>query len=130
MMRKIYTQIILQGYKKFILVIAFAVSVVMLQSYKEDSFFIGETGLLAKTIKCYPNPAVSFVNFEFPTDLISKDYSLKVYSFTGKQMFEINITSAKATLTFTNDFYRGIYVYQLHDKSGKIVETGKFQIVK
>ena len=82
----------------------------------------------AKTIKCYPNPAISFVNFEFLTDYISKDYSLQIYSFTGKKMYELNITSAKATLTFTNEFYRGIYVYQLRDKDGKILETGKFQV--
>src|SRR5215471_14730844 len=129
-MHNIYTQKILQGFKKFILVIAFGLSISILQSYKPNPYFVEETGLQAKMIKCYPNPAVSFINFEFPLDVVSKDYSLSVYSFTGKKMYEISITSAKATLTFTNDFYRGIYVYQLHDKSGKIIETGKFQIVK
>ena len=45
-------------------------------------------------------------------------------------MYEMNITSAKATITFSNDFYRGIYIYQLKDKDSRIVETGKFQVNK
>lgn len=87
------------------------------------------SGMQVNTIKCYPNPAVSFVNFDnIPADFISKNYTLQVYSFTGKKMYETNVTSTKITLTFTNDFYRGIYIYQLQDKSGKIFETGKFQV--
>ncbi len=82
----------------------------------------------AKTIKCYPNPAISFINFDFPIDYTSKNYSLQVYSFTGKKMYEVNVTSLKLTLTFNNEFYRGIYIYQLRDKDGKILETGKFQV--
>ena len=27
-------------------------------------------------------------------------------------------------------FYRGIYIFQLIDKNGIVVETGKFQVVK
>jgi hypothetical protein len=84
----------------------------------------------AKTIRCYPNPAISFVNFDIPADYISKSYSLQVYSFTGKKMYEINVNTSKFTLTFTSEFYRGIYVYQLRDKAGKILETGKFQVNK
>ena len=29
-----------------------------------------------------------------------------------------------------DDFYRGMYVYQLSDKDGKIIDSGKFQVVK
>jgi Secretion system C-terminal sorting domain len=82
----------------------------------------------AKTIRCYPNPAISFINFDFPVDYTAKNYSLQVYSFTGKKMYEVNVASLKLTLTFTNEFYRGIYIYQLRDKDGKILETGKFQV--
>jgi hypothetical protein len=82
----------------------------------------------AKTIRCYPNPAISFINFDFPVEYTSKNYSLQVYSFTGKKMYEVNVASLKLTLTFTNEFYRGIYIYQLRDKDGKILETGKFQV--
>ena len=82
----------------------------------------------AKTIRCYPNPAISFINFDFPAEYASKNYSLQVYSFTGKKMYEVNVASLKLSLTFTNEFYRGIYIYQLRDKDGKILETGKFQV--
>ena len=129
-MNKIYTQHIWQGLKKFLLVAAFGILISSLQSYAPGSFSIGEASVQTKTIKCYPNPAISFVNFEFLSDFVSKDYTLNIYSFTGKKMYEINITSAKTTITFTNEFYRGIYVYQLRDKAGKIIETGKFQVVK
>jgi len=87
-----------------------------------------EIGVQVKNIKCYPNPAISFVNFEFPVDYTAKGYSIQVYSFTGKKMYESVITSLKSTLTFTSDFYRGIYIYQCQDKTGKIIETGKFQV--
>lgn len=83
-----------------------------------------------KNVKCYPNPAVSFINFEVAQQYVNKNYTLQVFSFTGKKMYETSLTAAKLTLTFTNDYYRGIYVYQLRDAGGKIAETGKFQINK
>ena len=92
--------------------------------------FITDRGIQTKTIKCYPNPAISYINFEFLDNYVLKNYLLQVYSFTGKKMYEGNITSAKATLTFTNQYYRGIYVYQVQDKEGKILETGKFQVTR
>ena len=89
---------------------------------------IAGSDIQAKLIKCYPNPAISYVNFEFPDSYVLKNNLLQVYSFTGKKMYEANIISAKATLTFNTQYYRGIYVYQLQDKEGKILETGKFQV--
>ncbi|MGI8952174.1 MAG: T9SS type A sorting domain-containing protein [Chitinophagaceae bacterium] len=88
----------------------------------------GNNFVQAKVVKCYPNPATSVINFDFPKN-IDNSYLLQVYSFTGRKMAETSVSSAKITIDLT-DFYRGIYVYQLHDKSGKIVESGKFQVVK
>ncbi len=79
-------------------------------------------------IKCYPNPASSFVNFEFDKN-IDKSYTLQVYSFVGKKMVETPVSNNKITVTL-NDFNRGLYVYQLRDKSGQTVMAGKFQVVK
>lgn len=87
-----------------------------------------DKNIQARTIRCYPNPAVSYINFDIPDNYLSKNYTLEVYSFTGKKMYEVGVNSAKATLTFSNQFYRGIYVYQLQDKAGKTIETGKFQV--
>ena len=86
--------------------------------------------ILVHTVKCYPNPAVSYVNFELPKDYILKNYSLGVYSFTGKKMFESPVSTSKITLNFSDDYFRGIYIFQLRDKTGRIIETGKFQVVK
>jgi hypothetical protein len=127
-MNKNFTRNTLQALKKIILVAAFAFAMAAIQSYTT----VNNSGFVqAKIVKCYPNPAISFVNFELTNNnLISKNYTLDVYSFTGKKMYSATISSEKITLTLSNDFYRGIYVYQIRNKSGKILETGKFQVTK
>lgn len=82
-----------------------------------------------KIVKFYPNPATSFINFEFPNEGNSS-YVLQVYSFTGKKMTEQPVSGTKLTLTLGNDYYRGLYIFHLTDKSGKLIEAGKFQVVK
>lgn len=116
-------------FKKATLIMALAIAVFAIQSFTLNDSFDSNI-VQPKTIKCYPNPAISFVNFEFGNDALTKNYSLQVFSFTGKKMYETSVNNQKITLTLTNDFYRGIYVYQLIDKSGRILETGKFQVAK
>lgn len=123
-MNKIFTLNFFNNLTKLLLV-AFVICISAFEQ-PESKNSIGD--IQTKTIKCYPNPAVSFINFEFPDDYVSKNYILQVYSFTGKKMYEMNVNIIKTTLTFTNDFYRGIYIYQLQDKTGRILETGKFQV--
>ncbi|MEP6583345.1 MAG: T9SS type A sorting domain-containing protein [Ginsengibacter sp.] len=86
------------------------------------------TGFVVKNVKLYPNPAVSFINFEF---LKSYDpsYSLEIYNFIGKKVADIKIADKKIIVPLT-DFYRGVYIFQLKDKQGTIAEAGKFQVVK
>lgn len=127
-MNKTFTQNILQAFKKLFLVAVFAFAITAIQSFTFNDF--NSFNVQAKIVKCYPNPAISFVNFEFSSDVTAKNCALQVYSFTGKKMYETNVSNLKITLSLTNDFYRGIYVYQLRDKAGKILETGKFQVVK
>ena len=81
-----------------------------------------------KTVKFYPNPAVSFINFEFERTY-DKSYSLLIYNFIGKKVVEMKISEQKINISLT-DFYRGVYIFQLRDKSGNIVESGKFQVAK
>jgi hypothetical protein len=47
----------------------------------------------------------------------------------GKKMEELAPGSQIINLSL-NTFYRGIYIFQLRDKKGKIIESGKFQVVK
>ncbi|MEO8413664.1 MAG: T9SS type A sorting domain-containing protein [Ginsengibacter sp.] len=81
-----------------------------------------------QTVKFYPNPAVSSINFEFKGDY-DKSYSLLIYNFIGKKIIELKATEKKITLSLT-DFYRGVYIFQLRNAQGIIVESGKFQVIK
>jgi hypothetical protein len=81
----------------------------------------------AKIIKFYPNPATSFITFDFSQG-IDKSYNLQIFNFIGKKVQEVNVTP-KTTVNL-NDFYRGIYIFQLKDKNGKVVDSGKFQVSK
>ena len=81
-----------------------------------------------KTVKFYPNPAISFINFEFERTY-DKSYSLLIYNFIGKKVVEMKISEQKINISLT-DFYRGVYIFQLRDKLGNIVESGKFQVAK
>ena len=89
----------------------------------------GNNNTQVKVVKFYPNPATSYINFEFPVS-INKSYSIQVYSLSGRKMVELPVSSSKISIVLSNDFYRGIYYFQLRDKSGRIVESGKFQVVK
>ncbi len=82
----------------------------------------------AKIIRFYPNPATSAINFEF-THGYDKSFSLQLYNFMGRKIFE---TTPATPRLFVNldGFFRGVYIYQLRDKYGKIVDSGKFQVVK
>ena len=83
-----------------------------------------------KVIKFYPNPATSFINFEFTNNIIEKTYILEIYSFVGRKIMEVPVSANKITLTFNNDFYRGLYIFHLRDKSGKVIDYGKFQVIR
>ena len=84
--------------------------------------------LSVKVIKFYPNPAPSVINFEF-IQPVQKDYTLQVYNFVGKKVYELFSVSQK-TIIPLGEFYRGVYIFQLRDKGGRIVESGKFQVAK
>ncbi len=80
-----------------------------------------------KIVRFYPNPATSFITFEFENP--DKSYTFQVYSFIGKKMVDEPVSSSKTTLSLES-YYRGLYIYQLRDKAGNIVGSGKFQVVK
>jgi Secretion system C-terminal sorting domain len=80
-----------------------------------------------KIVKFYPNPAVSFINFEILKDY-DKSYTLLIYNFIGKKMLEMKVNEEKITVML-NGFYRGVYIFQLRDNNGNIVESGKFQVI-
>jgi len=83
---------------------------------------------IAKLIRPYPIPATTVINFDFLYGY-DKSFSLQIYNFMGKKVIELNNLPQRINLPL-DDFYRGIYVYQLRDKDGKIIDSGKFQVVK
>ncbi|MGB4843620.1 MAG: T9SS type A sorting domain-containing protein [Ferruginibacter sp.] len=83
---------------------------------------------IAKLVKPYPIPATTSINFDFLYGY-DKTFSIQIYNFMGKKIIEINKMLPRINLPL-DEFYRGIYVYQLRDKQGKIIESGKFQVVK
>ena len=79
-------------------------------------------------IKFYPNPATSIINFDFQNGY-DKNYTFQIFSFLGKKVYELNNVTPKNIVNLT-DFYRGIYIFQLRDRNGKVIDSGKFQVSK
>jgi hypothetical protein len=82
----------------------------------------------AKIVKFYPNPATSYITFDLQQG-DNQTYNLQIYNFIGKKVQEVTKVTPKTTVNL-NDFYRGMYIFQLKDKSGKVVDSGKFQVSK
>ena len=80
-----------------------------------------------KIVRFFPNPASSVINFEF--NGIDKSNSLQIYNFLGKKMSDEQITNNRLTYNLDN-YYRGLYIFQVRDRGGNIVESGKFQVIK
>lgn len=80
-----------------------------------------------RIVKLYPNPATSYITFDLQANF-KKGLSVQIYNgVLGKKMYESQISQEKFTLTL-NDYTRGIYIYHLVDATGKIIESGKFQV--
>ena len=88
----------------------------------------GNAENVVKVVRFYPNPASSFINFEFKETRLT-DFSFKIFNFIGKKVLEINNLTPR-TVVNLNDYFRGVYIFQLTDRSGKVVECGKFLVVK
>lgn len=82
----------------------------------------------SKLIKVYPIPATTAVNFDFQRGY-DKNISFLIYNFMGKKVLELKNPTPKINLPLA-DFFRGLYIYQVRDKNGKIIESGRFQVVK
>ncbi len=83
---------------------------------------------VARIVRFYPNPATSFITFDFQHSY-DKSYVLQIYNLPGKKVHEVTEVTPK-TVVSLNEFFRGIYIFQLRDKTGKLIEAGKFQVSK
>lgn len=81
-----------------------------------------------RIVKLYPNPATSYITFDLQQQY-RKGLTIQIYNgVLGKKMNETQNVPEKFTMNL-NDFTRGMYIYHLVDAvSGKIIESGKFQV--
>ncbi|MBS1917478.1 MAG: T9SS type A sorting domain-containing protein [Bacteroidetes bacterium] len=82
-----------------------------------------------KRVKFYPNPATSFITFEFQKQQSSESFSFVVFNFLGKEVHKEDNITPKTIINLT-DFPRGIYIFQLKDQNGRVIESGRFQVNK
>jgi hypothetical protein len=81
-----------------------------------------------KGMKLYPNPASSFITFDL-TKGHQRGLNIVVYNFLGKKMSENQNVGEKTTLQL-GDYNRGVYIFHVTDQSGKVLDTGKFQVAR
>jgi hypothetical protein len=113
---------------KYLLIILVFVIGLNFTSFAQNKTTAQAVDQAAKLIRFYPNPATTVVNFELLRGY-DKLYTLQVSNFMGKKVFEQTRFVQKITINLSS-FYRGLYFYQLVDRSGRIIETGRFQIIK
>lgn len=86
-------------------------------------------GVQPSVLRFYPNPATSVINFEIQKDY-EPGYSIQIFNaILGRKMYELPNMPERMSINLS-DYSRGIYIYQLRDKSGRMVESGKFQVAK
>ncbi|MDB5195635.1 MAG: type sorting protein [Flaviaesturariibacter sp.] len=109
--------------KRFLLILFIVFSATFAQAQSRATVQDG-----IATLRFYPNPATSFVNFEFEK-AYEKGYSIQIFNVLGRKMYQASNLAQRTNISLT-DFDRGIYVYQLYDRNGKMIESRKFQVSK
>ena len=79
-------------------------------------------------VKLFPNPASTYINIDV-SKVNSNNTFFQIFNFMGRKVYESRLSSPRTSL-YLNDFFRGMYIYQLRDRNGAVLETGKFQILK
>lgn len=81
-----------------------------------------------RILRFYPNPAVTSITFDFQQSY-ETGYSIQIFNFLGKPVHDAKNLNQKTIIDLGN-FNRGVYIYQLRNPAGRIVESGKFQVSK
>lgn len=97
-------------------------------SFAQNKSALADVSASAKQMKFYPNPASSMITFEFGK-VTDNSYSLQLYNFMGKKVYDVKKLPGRISINL-EDFFRGIYIFQVRDQTGTIVQSGKFQVVK
>lgn len=86
---------------------------------KINSLFVND-----KTVKCFPNPALSSLSFDIPFE---EDISLKIFNSLGQQT-AVFVNYKNLSQLDVSELSSGVYVYQITTKSKNY--SGKFVIAK
>lgn len=111
-----------------ILTILSIILLIAIQSQAQSARSTASSITTDRIIKLYPNPATTNITFDLQKGY-ERGLSIQVYSFLGKKMYEGQNISSKVNLDLA-EFNRGLYMYHLIDNSGKVIESGKFQVTK
>ena len=111
--------------KKNLLILSFLLLSVVFVSAQE-SRIPPQTEI--KKLTLYPNPATSYITFDIQKNY-QKGLTIVVFNFLGKKIAEKQSVNEKTLLSLT-DFTRGTYIYHLVDQTGRVIDTGKFQVTK
>jgi hypothetical protein len=82
----------------------------------------------SRNTRFYPNPATSAINFEIPRSA-GEVQGLRLFNFLGKKVLDLPRVSTNTRIDLTA-LGRGIYIFQVLDANGRVVESGKFSIEK
>ena len=97
--------------------------------YVDDaSVVLGVDNINAPTVNVnvYPSPATTEVNFQISslsTPIIRAD----IYDITGQKVNSYGIRNNFLSMS-TQGYAAGLYFYQLYDKNGSLLKSGKFSI--
>lgn len=110
-----------------ILPILSIILLIAIQSQAQNYRSIPTADVQDRIVKLYPNPATTYITFDLQKNFRS-GLNITVYNgVLGKKVYESVNTPSKMTIDLS-DFNRGVYIYHVIDPSGRIIESGKFQV--
>ena len=113
--------------KKFLLIVSLFIATA--STSQAQNRVSPVAGTQAPIVRFYPNPATTVINFDFQKSY-EQGYSIQIFNaILGRKMYD-QANMPERTVINLSDFPRGMYIYQLRDKSGRMVESGKFQVAK
>jgi len=101
---------------------------IAIQSQGQTTRSVPETIASDRIVKLYPNPATTNITFDLQKGY-QKGLSIQIYSFLGKKMYVAQNVPSIIPIDLT-EYNRGLYMYHLTDASGKVIESGKFQVTR
>ncbi|HTA82212.1 MAG TPA: T9SS type A sorting domain-containing protein [Bacteroidia bacterium] len=88
---------------------------------------VNEVSATPASVSIYPNPATNAVHFTITGNDIAN--YINVFDMTGKKITTLDAHNNIAILN-SSELASGLYFYQLYNKAGNLMKTGKFSISK